>query len=59
MSKTTSSIYKKERCKVTKKKNLFLWLGLVLLVIGLGAVFYFIDPPDIKELNNHNHHPHF
>jgi|LWDU01.1.fsa_nt_gi hypothetical protein len=50
MSRTTTSIKKKERYKVPKKKKYFPWIGLVLLVLGLGAVFYFIDPPDVNKI---------
>ena len=50
MSTTTTSIKKKERYKVPKKKKSFPWIGFVLLVLGLGALFYFIDTPDINKI---------
>jgi hypothetical protein len=50
MSTATKSIKKKEKYKVTKKKKSFPWIGLVLVILGLGAVFYFIDTPDVKKI---------
>jgi hypothetical protein len=28
-----------------KKKKSFPWIGLILVILGLAAMFYFIDPP--------------
>ena len=50
MSTTTTSIKKKGKYKVPKKKKSFPWIGMVLLCLGLGAVFYFMDAPDINKI---------
>jgi len=50
MSTATTSIKKKEKYKVSKKKKSFPWVGLIFVVLGLGALFYFIDPPDVNKI---------
>jgi hypothetical protein len=52
MSPTTINLERKKFSKPIskpKQENSFPWLGLVLVVLGLGFMFYFIDTPDINK----------
>ena len=50
MSTTTMSP-KKYKPKGQKKKKSFPWIGLILVILGLAALFYFIDPPDVNKIS--------
>jgi hypothetical protein len=51
MSPTTIDLKRKKKFSNPKRENSFPWLGLVLVVLGLGLVFYFIDTPDINKID--------
>jgi hypothetical protein len=34
----------------SKDKQSFPWFGLVLVAVGLGLIFYFIDSPDVNKI---------
>ena len=49
MSPTTISLGKKIRHSRSRQRKSFPWLGLFLVIAGLGAMFYFIGPTDINK----------
>jgi hypothetical protein len=49
MSPTTISLGKKIRRSRPRKQKSFPWLGLFLVIAGLGCMFYFIGPTDINK----------
>jgi hypothetical protein len=50
MSTTTISLGKKIRHSRPRQPNPFPWLGLFLVIAGLGFMFYFTGPPDINKI---------
>ena len=51
MSPTTISLGKKIRHSRSRQRKSLLWLGLFLVIAGLGFIFYFIDPVDINKID--------
>jgi hypothetical protein len=51
MSSTTISLGKKIRRNKVRQPKTFPWLGLLLVIAGLGLTFYFIGPPDINKID--------
>ena len=49
MSQTTISLGKKIRHSRSRQRKSFSWLGLFLVIAGLGCLFYFIGPTDINK----------
>jgi len=49
MSQTTISLGKKIRHSRSRQPKPFPWLGLFLVIAGLGFMFYFIGPTDINK----------
>ena len=48
---TSTMSSKKYKPKEQKKKKSFPWIGLILVILGLAAMFYFIDPPDVNKIS--------
>jgi hypothetical protein len=48
---TSTMSSKKYKPKGQKKKKSFPWIGLILVILGLAAMFYFIDPPDVNKIS--------
>ena len=59
MSPTTISLGKKIRSSKSRKPKPFPWLGLFLVIVGLGLIFYFIGPPDINKIDMPQESPLF
>ena len=47
---TSTMSSKKYKPKGQKKRKSFPWIGLILVILGLAAMFYFIDPPDANKV---------
>ena len=48
---TSTMSSKKYKPKGQKKTKSFPWIGLILVILGLAAMFYFIDPPDVNKIS--------
>jgi len=48
---TSTMSSKKYKPKGQKKQKSFPWIGLILVILGLAAMFYFIDPPDVNKIS--------
>ena len=48
---TSTMSSKKYKPEGQKKEKSFPWIGLILVILGLAAVFYFIDPPDANKIS--------
>ena len=51
MSPTSLGLERKKGSSKRKRTESFPWLGLVLVVLGLGLIFYFIGSPDINKID--------
>jgi hypothetical protein len=56
---TSTMSSKKYKPKGQKKKKSFPWIGLILVILGLAAMFYFIDPPDVNKISKPKSSPSF
>ena len=50
---------KKYKPKGQIKKKSFPWIGLILVILGLAAMLYFIDRPDVNKVSNPESSPSF
>ena len=41
------------------KKKSFPWIGFILVILGLAAMLYFIDRPDVNKVSNPESSPSF
>jgi len=41
------------------KKKSFPWIGLILVILGLAAMLYFIDRPDVNKASKPESSPSF
>ena len=48
---TSTMSSKKYKPEGQKKEKSFPWVGLILVILGLAAMFYFIDPPDVNKIS--------
>ena len=48
---STTTISQKKKSRAPNKKKSFPWIGLILVILGLAAMFYFIDPPDVNKIS--------
>ena len=56
---TSTMSSKKYKPEGKKKKKSFPWIGLILVILGLAAMFYFIDRPDVNKVSKPKSSPSF